>query len=101
MELLRLKCSQMIKGGKKGSQNTHEFPPTTTQLHSHTAIFFVRPFKTTASFPALVKAKEEFSRNNGLSKNNQQFTPHAIKQKLKGSFSLFWPQAGCSTQPTG
>lgn len=65
MEFLGLKCSQLIKGGKKRSQNTHEFLPTTTQLHSHTALFSVRPFKTAMSFPTLVKAKEEFSRNKG------------------------------------
>lgn len=46
------------------------------------------------------RQKKEFSRNKGLSKNNQQFTLHAIKQKLKEGFSLFWPQAGCTTQPT-
>lgn len=105
MELLIPKCSQLIKGGGgKGSQtlplNTHEFLPTTTRLHSRIALFSVRPFKTAMSFPALVKAKKEFSRNKGLSKNNQQFTLHAIKQKPKEGFSLFWPQAGCTTQPT-
>lgn len=103
-ELLIPKCSQLIKGGKKGSQtlplDTHEFLPTTTWLHSRIALFSVRPFKTAMSFPALVKAKKEFSRNKGLSKNNQQFTLHAIKQKPKEGFSLFWPQAGCTTQPT-
>lgn len=87
---------------KKNSPHTnaHIFLSIRTWLHSHLGVFWISPSKIATSFPYSRGAKEEFSGNNGLSKKNQLFTLHVIKQKLQEIFSALassWMHCSAST----